>query len=70
VLVLRYLTAYGLAGWPYIRLSRFVQWIGDGRQVIVYGDGLQSRDFAYIDDIFRSISRPFFFKICNPISAI
>jgi nucleoside-diphosphate-sugar epimerase len=28
-----------------------VQWISEGRPVIVYGDGRQSRDFTYIDDI-------------------
>jgi nucleoside-diphosphate-sugar epimerase len=30
---------------------RFVQWISEGRPVIVFGDGQQSRDFTYIDDI-------------------
>ena len=34
-------------------LFRFVQWISEGRPVIVYGDGKQSRDFTYVDDIAR-----------------
>ena len=32
-------------------LFRFVQWISEGRQVTVFGDGQQSRDFTYVDDV-------------------
>ena len=68
VVVLRYFTVYGPAGRPDMSLFRFVQWIMEGRPVVVYGDGSQSRDFTYVDDIARgtiaamnyltSISRP------------
>ncbi|MBU2604230.1 MAG: GDP-mannose 4,6-dehydratase [Actinobacteria bacterium] len=34
-------------------LFRFTQWIHEGRPVQVYGDGLQSRDFTYVEDIAR-----------------
>jgi UDP-glucuronate 4-epimerase len=51
--VLRYFTVYGPAGRPDMSLFRFVQWISEGRPVIVYGDGQQSRDFTYVDDIAR-----------------
>lgn len=51
VIVLRYFTVYGPAGRPDMSLFRFVQWISEGRPVIVYGDGKQLRDFTYIDDI-------------------
>lgn len=34
-------------------LFRFVQWIHEERPVTVFGDGSQSRDFTYIDDIAR-----------------
>ncbi|MEM2615524.1 MAG: GDP-mannose 4,6-dehydratase [Thermoplasmatales archaeon] len=51
VAVLRYFTVYGPAGRPDMSLFRFVQWIFEGRPVIVYGDGTQSRDFTYVDDI-------------------
>ncbi len=34
-------------------IFRFVQWIHEGRPVLVYGDGKQSRDFTYVDDIAR-----------------
>lgn len=51
VTVLRYFTVYGPAGRPDMSLFRFVQWIDLGRPVTVFGDGLQSRDFTYVDDI-------------------
>jgi UDP-glucuronate 4-epimerase len=51
VTVLRYFTVYGPAGRPDMSLFRFVQWVAEGRPVVVYGDGTQSRDFTYIDDI-------------------
>ena len=53
VTVLRYFTVYGPAGRPDQSLFRFVQWISEGRPVIVYGDGTQERDFTYVDDIAR-----------------
>jgi len=53
VTVLRYFTVYGPAGRPDMSLFRFVQWISEGWPVIVYGDGKQSRDFTYVDDIAR-----------------
>jgi nucleoside-diphosphate-sugar epimerase len=49
----RYFTVYGPAGRPDMSLFRFVQWIAEGRPVTVYGDGKQSRDFTYVDDIAR-----------------
>jgi len=51
VTVFRYFTVYGPAGRPDMSLFRFVQWISEGLPVIVYGDGQQSRDFTYVDDI-------------------
>lgn len=53
VTVFRYFTVYGPAGRPDMSLFRFVQWISEGRPVLVYGDGQQSRDFTYVDDIAR-----------------
>jgi len=51
--ILRYFTVYGPAGRPNMSIFRFVQWINEGRPVVVYGDGQQSRDFTYLDDIAR-----------------
>ena len=51
VTVLRYFTVYGPGGRPDMSPFRFVQWISEGRPVTVFGDGRQSRDFTYVDDI-------------------
>ncbi len=53
VTVFRYFTVYGPAGRPDMSLFRFVQWISEGRPVTIFGDGKQSRDFTYVDDIAR-----------------
>ena len=53
VTVLRYFTVYGPAGRPDMSLFRFCQWIHEDRPVRIYGDGTQSRDFTYVDDIAR-----------------
>ena len=53
ITVLRYFTVYGPAGRPDMSLLRFVKWISEGEPVLVFGDGRQSRDFTYINDIAR-----------------
>jgi nucleoside-diphosphate-sugar epimerase len=53
VTVFRYFTVYGPAGRPDMSLFRFVQWISEGRPVRLFGDGAQSRDFTFVDDIAR-----------------
>ncbi len=53
ITVNRYFTVYGPAGRPEMSLFRFTQWISEGRPVVIYGDGTQSRDFTYVDDIAR-----------------
>ncbi len=53
VTVFRFFTVYGPAGRPDMSPYRFVQWISEGRPVVVYGDGGQSRDFTYVDDVAR-----------------
>lgn len=53
VTVFRYFTVYGPAGRPDMSLFRFVQWVSERKPVIVYGDGKQSRDFTYVDDVAR-----------------
>jgi nucleoside-diphosphate-sugar epimerase len=49
----RYFTVYGPAGRPDMSLFRFTQWISEGKRVLIYGDGSQSRDFTYVEDIAR-----------------
>jgi UDP-glucuronate 4-epimerase len=53
VAIPRYFTVYGPAGRPDMSAFRFVQWISEGRPVTIYGDGLQKRDFTFVDDIAR-----------------
>jgi UDP-glucuronate 4-epimerase len=53
VSVLRYFTVYGPAGRPDMTPLRFTQRIREGRTITVFGDGSQSRDFTYVDDIAR-----------------
>jgi nucleoside-diphosphate-sugar epimerase len=53
VTVYRYFTVFGPAGRPDMSLFRFTQWISEGKPVMVTGDGNQSRDFTYVDDIAR-----------------
>ena len=68
VSVLRYFTVYGPGGRPDMSLFRFVQWINEGREVTVFGDGKQSRDFTYVDDIGRgtvAALKPLGFEIIN-----
>lgn len=68
VTVFRYFTVYGPAGRPDMSLFRFVQWISEGRPVTVFGDGRQSRDFTYVEDIARGTIaglRPMGFEVIN-----
>lgn len=68
VTVFRYFTVYGPAGRPDMSLFRFTQWIGEGRPVLVYGDGTQQRDFTYVDDIARGTIaglKPLGYEIIN-----
>ena len=66
--VLRYFTVYGPAGRPDMTPLRFTQRIREGRTITVFGDGSQSRDFTYVDDIARgtiSALRPVGYEIFN-----
>jgi len=68
VTVVRFFTVYGPAGRPDLSIFRFVQWISEGRPVLVNGDGEQSRGFTYIDDIARGVIlalKPVGFEIIN-----
>ena len=68
VSVVRYFTVYGPAGRPDMGVFRFVRWIAEGESIQIFGDGEQSRDFTYVDDIadgtVRAL-RPLGFEIIN-----
>jgi UDP-glucuronate 4-epimerase len=53
VSIVRYFTVYGPAGRPDMSPFRFIKWIHEGTPLTIYGDGTQSRDFTYVDDIAR-----------------
>lgn len=53
VSVPRYFTVYGPAGRPDMSVFRFIRRIAEGEPIVVFGDGSQSRDFTYVDDIAR-----------------
>ena len=36
-------------------LFRFVQWISERREVVVFGDGRQQRDFTYVEDVANGV---------------
>ena len=51
--VVRYFTVFGPAGRPDMSPYRFIKWIAEGETIQMFGDGSQSRDFTYVDDIAR-----------------
>jgi nucleoside-diphosphate-sugar epimerase len=53
VSVVRYFTVFGPAGRPDMSIFRFIRWIDEGTPIELFGDGSQSRDFTYVDDIAR-----------------
>jgi nucleoside-diphosphate-sugar epimerase len=53
VSICRYFTVYGPAGRPDMCIFRFIKWIDEGTPLELFGDGSQSRDFTYVDDIAR-----------------
>jgi nucleoside-diphosphate-sugar epimerase len=49
--VVRYFTVFGPAGRPDMSIFRFIKWIDSGQPLELMGDGAQSRDFTFVDDI-------------------
>jgi UDP-glucuronate 4-epimerase len=66
--ILRYFTVYGPAGRPDMSIFKFLRSMDKGKPIPLYGDGSQTRDFTYIDDIadgtIRAL-RPAGFEIFN-----
>jgi nucleoside-diphosphate-sugar epimerase len=66
--VCRYFTVYGPAGRPDMSIFRFIKWINAGVPIQLNGDGEQSRDFTFVDDIARgtiAAIKPVGFEIIN-----
>ncbi|MGA9141422.1 MAG: NAD-dependent epimerase/dehydratase family protein [Methanocella sp.] len=51
---LRYFTVYGPRLRPDLAISKFVAAIRAGREITVYGEGSQTRDFTFVDDVVRA----------------
>ena len=51
VSVVRFFTVFGPAGRPDMSIYRFIKWIDEGVPIEMFGDGSQSRDFTYVEDI-------------------
>jgi nucleoside-diphosphate-sugar epimerase len=51
VSIVRYFTVYGPLSRPDMAQMRFMRWIDQEKEIQLYGDGKQSRDFTYVDDI-------------------
>lgn len=64
----RYFTVYGPAGRPDMSVFRFIRRIAEGESIVVFGDGSQSRDFTFVDDIARgtvAALRPLGYEMIN-----
>ncbi|WP_269542295.1 SDR family NAD(P)-dependent oxidoreductase [Cerasicoccus fimbriatus] len=51
VSVVRYFTVFGPCGRPDMSIFRFIKWIDEGAPIELFGDGSQSRDFTYVEDV-------------------
>ncbi|HNS32898.1 MAG TPA: GDP-mannose 4,6-dehydratase [bacterium] len=51
ITVFRYFTVYGPAGRPDMSIFKFIKLIDEEKEITVYGNGTQSRNFTYVDDI-------------------
>jgi nucleoside-diphosphate-sugar epimerase len=66
--VCRYFTVYGPASRPDMAMLRFIRWIDEGTPIEMFGDGEQSRDFTFVDDIARgtiAAMKPLGYEIIN-----
>lgn len=68
VSVVRYFTVYGPAGRPDMSPYIFADSLLKGKELPVFGDGKQSRDFTYVDDIAQGTilaAKPLGYEIIN-----
>jgi UDP-glucuronate 4-epimerase len=54
---LRFFTVYGPWGRPDMALFKFTKAILAGEEIQVYGEGRQTRDFTYVDDVVEAVVR-------------
>lgn len=66
--VVRYFTVYGPASRPDMGIYRFAEWIRRDMPIRLFGDGLQARDFTYVEDIARgtiAAAKPLGYEVIN-----
>lgn len=51
VVALRFFTVYGPRQRPDMAFHRFIRAMLEGREIVIWGNGRQSRDFTFVDDI-------------------
>jgi UDP-glucose 4-epimerase len=54
---LRFFTVYGPRQRPDMAFNKFIRALLENREIVIYGDGTQTRDFTYIDDIVEGLIR-------------
>ncbi len=59
VYVLRFFTVYGPSGRPDMSIFKFIKLIDEERELPLYGDGSQERDFTYVEDIAEGVVKAF-----------
>ena len=55
VVSLRFFTVYGPRQRPDMAFHKFIRALLEGREIVIYGDGTQTRDFTYVDDIVEGL---------------
>ncbi len=68
VSILRCFTVYGPNGRPDMSPDKFMKCIATGKPLPLYGDGSQSRDFTFVDDIARGViaaQKPLGYEVIN-----
>ena len=54
IVSLRYFTVYGPRQRPDMAIHKFVQAVFNHKEITVFGDGTQTRDFTYVNDVVES----------------
>lgn len=57
VVALRYFTVYGPRQRPDMAISRFIRSLAAGEAIEIHGDGEQTRDFTFVDDVIEATLR-------------
>ncbi len=67
VVALRYFTVYGPRQRPDMAFSRFIAALSEGQEIMIYGDGKQTRDFTYVSDAVAATVAAGFEDVSNDV---